>query len=89
MTKENRLVCQSFRPFDRGDRPSDRPSEVDGLARALPQQAAERALLAELVLHLQSEEPLLRELDRSQDNTDLTPVHMLVSPRFPSLRGPL
>jgi hypothetical protein len=46
-------------------------------------------VLAELVLHLQSEEPLLRELDRSQDNTDLTPVHMLVSPRFPSLRGPL
>ena len=29
-----------------GDRPIDWPSEIDGFARALPQQAAERALLA-------------------------------------------
>ena len=27
--------------FDQRDRPSDRPSEVDGLARSLPQQSAE------------------------------------------------
>jgi hypothetical protein len=39
-------IMRELAPFDRGDRPSDRPSEVDGLARALPQQAAERALLA-------------------------------------------
>ena len=32
--------------FDRRDCQSDRPAEVDGLARALPQQAAERTLLA-------------------------------------------
>ena len=44
MTKENRLVWPSFRRFDRGDRPSDRPSAVDCLSRTLPQQAAERVL---------------------------------------------
>ena len=32
--------------FDQRDRPSDRPSEVDGLVRSLPQQFAEWALLA-------------------------------------------
>jgi hypothetical protein len=37
---------RSFRPYDRRDRPSDRPSEVDGLARTLPRQAAERARCA-------------------------------------------
>jgi hypothetical protein len=35
MTKENKLVA-----------PSDRPFKIDHLARTLPQQAAERALLA-------------------------------------------
>src|SRR6476659_648566 len=37
---------QGCGPFDRRDCQSDRPAEVDGLARALPQQAAERTLLA-------------------------------------------
>ena len=32
--------------FDQRDRPSGRPSEVDSLARTLPQQFAEWALLA-------------------------------------------
>jgi hypothetical protein len=35
MTKENGWSSQSFRPFDWRDRPSDRPSKVDGLARTL------------------------------------------------------
>ena len=46
MTKENRCVCQGCGPFDWRDCQSDRPAEVDGLARALAQQAAERALFA-------------------------------------------
>ena len=37
---------QGCGPFDRRDCQSDRPAEVDGLARALAQQAAERALFA-------------------------------------------
>jgi Ni,Fe-hydrogenase III component G len=37
---------QGCGPFDRRDCQSDRPAEVDGLARTLAQQAAERALLA-------------------------------------------
>src|SRR6185436_4437986 len=37
---------QGCGPFDRRDCQSDRPAEVNGLARALAQQAAERALFA-------------------------------------------
>ena len=47
MTKENRLVWPKAVGHSIGvDCQSDRPAEVDGLARTLAQQAAERALLA-------------------------------------------